>query len=175
MGSYFVIAFFAFGSLISEENESWRLKKQEKAPTKFSVIPYVQSYYIFPGVGMSFRCQRGCWGAQLDANMADTSLFGSSYDYESSVSALYYPLARKEGGWKYGGFHLSAGLGAHLNTPHGYGVQPCSPLFLGYEGKWINLGAGVDIVYWIPYSSYYGRYMLFVTNVIPSMKLGLSF
>jgi hypothetical protein len=119
---YFIIAVVAFGSLFSEENGFLPLEKQKKAPTKFSVIQYAQSYYIFPGVGVSFRGQKGYWGAQLDANMANTSLFGTSYDYEISVSALYYPFGTKEVGWTYGGPYLSAGMGAHLNTPHGYGV-----------------------------------------------------
>jgi len=171
--SCFLIAVFAFEVLFSEENNEFLpLEKQEKSSAKFSVITYVQSYAIFPGVGVSFRGQKECWGAQLDVNMANTSLFGTSYDYEISIAALYYPLARN----RMGGLYLSGGLGAHLNTPHAnYGIRPCSPLFLGYEAKWIDLSVGVDLVYWVPYSNYYERYMFFVTDIVPSVKLGLSF
>lgn len=175
MKSYFIISVFVFGALFSKEDEFLPLDKRENTHTEFSVIPYLQSYGIFPGFGISFRGQKGYWGAQLDANMADTSLFGVSYDYEMSLSALYYPLARKGAGWRYGGLYLSAGLGAHLNTPYGFGIQLCSPFFLGYQAKWFDLSAGTDLVYWIPSSTYYVRYMLIVTNAAPSVKVGFSF
>lgn len=106
--------------------------------TKTLWIPYVQlAYGVLPGVGCSFRVQKGPLGMQLDANAGTIAIGGVN---EVSASLIFYPWAKQKHVWM-GKLNIGVGAGmSYWYTLSSGDASPVFPFLLGYQGEKIFFG-----------------------------------